>query len=377
MSLIRQVLSDLLGELNWVVVYGFVSAMVMMALILISLSYQDVSATDKAMARFESADITICSVQPIPQNVSVAQHDNNTGNSSNETLDQYFSDVFVRGGHGGTYISLPGRLGYQQVYILLGIYAELTPYGLIADTDPVFAVSADLNEHRSDNITLGGDTYPLNTAPAEMDLYHPLYYMGADDPLLQQSLFIFTYDYQTVQRLFPPSEYEELSPDIMMDRFILSGQDDEDIIRLRRVILEQMGAYIGTSTFEEQVMMSSESGVRTHQFYIFFYLGSTFILLGTMLLNLYNILRRKTTDYMTHHLFGATRIWIFGRMLGFALIYQMIPWMSTIYILRINQSTTPFMITTILLGGLIIGVGIVSLVFHSIMRQFSQGFRSE
>ena len=57
MKLIKQVMSDLFKEAGWVVLYGFITAMVIMAFILIGLSYQGVAAQSNAVSRLKSNKI--------------------------------------------------------------------------------------------------------------------------------------------------------------------------------------------------------------------------------------------------------------------------------------------------------------------------------
>lgn len=64
---------------------------------------------------------------------------------------------------------------------------------------------------------------------------------------------------------------------------------------------------------------SAASSTRTHQTYLLFYIMSTLVLFGALLLNTYRILRRRIPEYAVHHLFGATQRFIFARMYLFVL----------------------------------------------------------
>ena len=53
MTLIRQVIRDLVKDVGWVVFYGFLTAMSIMAFVLVGLSYQHVASQNDAIRRFK------------------------------------------------------------------------------------------------------------------------------------------------------------------------------------------------------------------------------------------------------------------------------------------------------------------------------------
>ena len=59
MTLIRQVIRDLVKDAGWVVFYGFLTAMSIMAFVLVGLSYQHVASQNDAIRRFTQNDVSM------------------------------------------------------------------------------------------------------------------------------------------------------------------------------------------------------------------------------------------------------------------------------------------------------------------------------
>ena len=63
MILIKQVFRDLIKEAGWVIFYGFLTAMAIMAFILIGLSYQYVNSQNDAIQRFTKNNVSMVQVK--------------------------------------------------------------------------------------------------------------------------------------------------------------------------------------------------------------------------------------------------------------------------------------------------------------------------
>lgn len=377
MKLIKQVISDLFKEIGWVFLYGFLTAMVIMAFILISVSYSHVAAQNEAISRFVDNDITMTQLKSTQFNIAPKAALQPFDPAEIESLDEYYTDVFSQNGNAGTFVLLPGRCGYQQVIILLGAYAELTPFNEIQPDPVTFAVSYDKKDTKTDTITLNGKDFPLYLAPADMEVYHPLFYMNSASGILNDTLFVFSYDLKAVQEIFPNSEYWELKGNPYFDRFIFKSADTQDIARMRNVITKNVGGYVTVQTVSNFLKSSTVSGTRTHQTYMLFYVTASLVLLGAMLLNIYRVLKRKTQNYATHHLFGASNLFIFMRMFLFVLFYHAIPLGGTIFIMSLNQMATPVNVLGVILIVLSILLVITGIAHKRFRVQFSQGLRRE
>lgn len=377
MKLIKQVVSDLSKEIGWVILYGFLTAMVIMAFILISLSYSHVASQNEAISRFVDNNVTMTQLKSTQFNIAPQAAPVPFDPTEIESLEEYYTDVFSQGGNAGTFVLMPGRCGYQQVIVLLGVYADLTPFSE-AQSDPVtFAVSYNKKSTKTDTITLNGNEYPLHVAPSDMEIYHPLFYMNTDSGVLDDTLFVFSHDLKAIQEIFPDSEYWELQGNPYFDRFIFTSADSQDITRMRNVISKNVGGYVSVQTVSDFLKSSTVSGTRTHQTYMIFYITASFVLLGAMLLNIYRVLKRKIPNYATHHLFGASDSFIFARMFLFVLLYHAIPLGGTIFIMTLNWLATPFNIFVVTLVVLAILFAITSLAHNRFRVQFSQGLRRE
>ncbi len=377
MNLIRQILRDVWKEAGWVLFYGILTSAVILALLLIGQSYSHVSAQNEAVTRFVDNGITITRIQDTRYNVSPVPAQKPPSVQQADTLSAYYGEIFSPTGNGGTYVMMPGRLGYTQVIVLLGVYADLTPFGKINAEGVTFAVSFDQRAQAEDTIRIGDTDYPLHLAPEDMDLYHPLFYLTAESGFLKDTLFVFSKNYGAIQTLFPASEFWELRESDLLGRIILRSPSEADLIRLRSVVSKNTGQFVHIQTIEDYLSSTTVSGVRTHQTYLLFYITAICVLLGAMLRNLYRIQNRKIPDYVTHHLFGASRGFILARMTGFGLLYHAIPIVCVLHILSINEMATPINIGLLLAATIAAVLVIVVAVYRRFLVRFRQGLRRE
>lgn len=351
--------------------------MVIMAFILIGLSYQGIAAQSNAVTRFENNKITIIQLKSTPYRVATHEELSPANDAEAEPLDTYFSDVFSEEGNAGTYLIMSGRCGYQQVIILLGAYADLTPFQLEQKDKVVFAVSNDIKDTSEKTIKFNDGEYPLYVAPADMELYHPLNYLPAGSQLLQGTLFVFAHDYETVKEIFPKSTYSEMAEQNLLNRFILQDPKAQDIVRMKTVISKNTGMYVSSQTIEEYLSSTSAGSTRTYQTYLVFYISASIILLGAMLINIYRVLKQKIPDYSVHHLFGASQKFIYLRMYLFTLGYHAIPFWGTILIMSLNKLASPLSIALLFIGMIVFAFLITSAVYKNSQSQFTQGLRRE
>lgn len=337
MKLMKQVLSDISKEIGWVVLYGFLTAMVIMTFILISLSYQYVASQDGAISRFVNRGIAMARLQSIQFSLPSQTSPEVADGEASESLEEYYADVFSYDGNAGTFVMIPECHGYRQAIILLGVYAELTPFSEMQTDAVTFAVSVDKKDAKPDTIVINQTAYPLYVVPDDMEIYHPLFYMGGKSGALEDTLFVFSHDFKAVREIFSDFEYGwELQEDSFLDRFIFEDVSDSDVARLREVVTQNIGGYVSVQNMEDFLKSSADGGTRTHRIYLLFYITASMVLLGAMLLNVRNVLRRKMPDYAVHYLFGASESFLFARMFLFVLLYHAIPLGGIVWILSLN-----------------------------------------
>ena len=377
MKLIKQVISDLFKEAGWVVLYGFLTAMVIMAFILIGLSYQNVAAQNNSISSFVNHGITIIQSQNAQYRIAPHERSSLPNDTEIETLDSYFADVFSAAGNAGTYLIMSGRCGYQQIIILFGAYADLTPFQAGQTDRVIFAVSNDIKDSAEKTIKFNGNEYPLYVAPADMEIYHPRHYLSIGSQLLQETLFVFSHDYEAIKEIFPKSVYSEMQESSLLSRFILQAPSTQDIVRMKMVINRSTGAYVSTQTIGEYLSSTSAGSTRTYRTYLVFYISASIILFGAMIINIYRVLKRKIPDYSVHHLFGASQMFIYLRMFLFTLGYHAIPFLGTILIMSLNELASPISIALLFVGMIGFAFLITSAVYKSFQSKFAQGLRRE
>nr|WP_300005471.1 hypothetical protein [Tissierella sp.] len=377
MQIIRQVIKDLFKGFGWVVFYGLLTAITMMAFIFINHSFNHVMQKNDSTLKYIQNDISFTQIKNIQYNSKTKTPNIVKYQSDSETLMNYFNEVFTHNGKGGSFFIMSNRLGYNQVIIFMGIFTEMTPFQMQQSQDIIFAVSNDLKEKASPDIEFGNKKYPLHIAPKNMDIYHPLHYISSESELMENTMFIFSKDYKGIKDLFPEYKYWELKDQEFLGRFILKSPDVQDVIRLRKVVIDNIGAYVTTESINDFLKNTENTGVRTHQIYMSFYLIAAVVLVGAMFINIYRILRNKVTDYSIHHLFGASKKFIFFRMFLFALAYQVIPMIGILLVMYLNELATLINVLLLFSSMLFVVFLITSIVYKYFIIKFSEGLRGE
>ena len=165
MNLIRQVVTDLFKEIGWVLLYGMLTAMVIITLVLAALSYRQVAAQSGAIGRFVDGNVSVVQVKETAYQLAELPHKEADAPKESMPLEEYYAKALSPDGKAGTYAVLNGYHGYQQIILLLGVYTDLTPYTPGRDADVVFAVTNDLKEQAEKTIQIGGGNCYIRTAP--------------------------------------------------------------------------------------------------------------------------------------------------------------------------------------------------------------------
>ena len=378
MNLIRQVAADLLKEIGWVLFYGMLTAMVIITLVLAALSYRQAVAQSGAIERFADGKVSLVQIKEKTYQLAMLSHKEADAPKDSMPLEEYFAKALSPDGIAGTCAVLHGYHGYQQIFLLLGAYTDLTPYTPDRNADVVFAVTNDIKEQAGKTIRIGGSEYPLDVLPSNMDLYSPLGgHITAESGMLQNSLFVFSRNYHLIREIFPESSYWELQDkNVFVPRIILKDPSFEDETLLHSVIAGS-GGYAVIQSMEDYIQSTEASGVRTHRTYLTFYIVSALVLIGAMLFNIYRVLRRKVPDYAAHHLFGATERFIFARMYLFSLLYHTLPVLGAVFVLKANKMATPLHISLIIIIVAATAFILTAAAHKSFTVRFEQGLRRE
>ena len=376
MTLMRQVLRDLVKDAGWVVFYGFLTAMSIMAFVLVGLSYRHVASQNDAIRRFTQNDVSMVQVKDLSGLRTAADREAaaqlaGTGRERQQGL----AELFRKHDNLGSLVFLPGSGGYQQTIVYVGAYTRLTAFPFPAGSDaPIAAVSPDCAGDEGKTLRIGDHECIVTVVPADMDVYHPLYYIPPASENLKKTLYVFSPSFEDALSL---AAFPQLSVNLFIDRLILAEPTQESAADVRSFLYQNYSAYAEIQSTENFLRLSAASGTRTHQTYLLFYIMSTLVLFGALLLNTYRILRRRIPEYAVHHLFGAPQRFIFARMYLFVLGYHVIPLAGTLLILSLNRLASPLnllMVFAAAMGSALLVTGIVQRRFAA---EFSQSLRRE
>ena len=125
MTLIRQVVRDLVKDAGWVIFYGFLTAMSIMAFVLVGLSYQHVASQNDAIHRFTQNDVSMVRVKDLSSLTTAADRETTaqpvrTGSGRQQSL----VELFQKHDNLGSLVLLPGIGGYQQTIVYVGAYTR-------------------------------------------------------------------------------------------------------------------------------------------------------------------------------------------------------------------------------------------------------------
>lgn len=157
MTLIRQVIRDLVKDAGWVIFYGFLTAMSIMAFVLVGLSYQHVASQNDAIRRFTQNDVSMVRVKDLSSLMTAADRETTaqpvrTGSGRQQSLEE----LFQKHDNLGSLVLLPGIGGYQQTIVYVGAYTRLTAFPFPADSDaPIAAVSPDCAGDEGKTLRIG------------------------------------------------------------------------------------------------------------------------------------------------------------------------------------------------------------------------------
>lgn len=376
MTLIRQVIRDLVKDAGWVVFYGFLTAMSIMAFVLVGLSYQHVASQNDAIRRFTQNDVSMVRVKDLSSLMTAADRETTaqpvrTGSGRQQSL----VELFQKHDNLGSLVLLPGIGGYQQTIVYVGAYTRLTAFPFPAGSDaPIAAVSPDCAGDEGKTLRIGDHECTVTVVPSDMDVYHPLHYIPPASENLKKTLYVFSPSCEDALSL---AAFPHVSVDMFIDRLILAEPTEESTADVRSFLYQNYSAYAEIPSMENFLRLSAASSTRTHQAYLLFYIMSTLVLFGALLLNTYRILRRRIPEYAVHHLFGATQRFIFARMYLFVLGYHVIPLAGTLLILSLNRLASPLNLLMVFAATMGSAFLVTSIVQQRFVSKFSQGLRRE
>ena len=257
----------------------------------------------------------------------------------------------------------------------MGAYTRLTAFPFPAGSDaPIAAVSPDCAGDEGKTLRIGDHECTVTVVPSDMDVYHPLHYIPPASENLKKTLYVFSPSCEDALSLVA---FPHVSVDMFIDRLILAEPTEESAADVRSFLYQNYSAYAEIQSTENFLRLSAASSTRTHQAYLLFYIMSTLVLFGALLLNTYRILRRRIPEYAVHHLFGATQRFIFARMYLFVLGYHVIPLAGTLLILSLNRLASPLNLLMVFAATMGSAFLVTSIVQQRFVSKFSQGLRRE
>lgn len=335
--ILKQVLKDIRKEWTWAFFYTIVATMTVMAILFLSISF---SAVQKQYASIQSfIDKKVVMFQFMSTQMEPAEGNQQIPHTTD--FMEYLQHAFAAEGNAGSYVFI-GNEGYvdtkyESILILFGQYSNLV--GLNYEESMALFVPEGHKEDIGKCFTVGDQEIDvIGTVGSNFDLFHPLYYFSAENPMLSNTLILCTQDFQSVNNMFP---WWGLSNEIS-NRMILVNPSDEEINQLQMIFYNQYGTiYKGIST-EDFTQTTTIASIRAHRLYMSFYILSGGLLLLLLLSCIIRMIETHIADYTIHHLYGAPVRTIQRRVGGFVLSLNALPIISVIFVLSVNQMTLWF-----------------------------------
>lgn len=263
MTLIRQVIRDLVKDVGWVVFYGFLTAMSIMAFVLVGLSYQHVASQNDAIRRFTQNDVSMVRVKDLSSLMTAADRKTTAQPiSTGSGRQQGLVDLFQKHDNLGSLVLLPGIGGYQQTIVYVGAYTRLTAFPFPAGSGaPIAAVSPDCAGDEGKTLRIGDHECTVTVIPSDMDVYHPLHYIPPASENLKKTLYVFSPSCEDALSL---AAFPHVSVDMFIDRLILAEPTEESTADVRSFLYQNYSAYAEIQSTENFLRLSAASSTRTH-----------------------------------------------------------------------------------------------------------------
>lgn len=242
-----------------------------------------------------------------------------------EVLLALFDELLVSGGRAGSIVRVPGGLGFDQVLVFVGAYAELMGFGGSGESVSL-AVSRDQADAAPEALELAGRSYPLGVAPEDLGIPYPSYYEGPElvAENYPNTLFVFCADYRLACELVP--EIRSVEPwDGPLGGLVLFGATTDDEARLRSAVLDATGRCVRVTPVDALEVSEGFESPRTQRAVTAFYVVAAVAIAVVLVTSLYGALVRRAGELAICHLLGAPLWALYVRMAAFALIYQAIP----------------------------------------------------
>lgn len=255
MTLIRQVVRDLVKDAGWVIFYGFLTAVSIMAFVLVGLSYQHVASQNDAIRRFTQNDVSMVRVKDLSSLMTAADRKTTAQPiSTGSGRQQGLVDLFQKHDNLGSLVLLPGIGGYQQTIVYVGAYTRLTAFPFPAGSDaPIAAVSPDCAGDEGKTLRIGDHECTVTVVPSDMDVYHPLHYSPPASENLKKTLYVFSPSCEDALSL---AAFPHVSVDMFIDRLILAEPTEESAADVRSFLYQNYSAYAEIQSTENFLRLS-------------------------------------------------------------------------------------------------------------------------
>jgi len=329
MRLLKQAANDIINSIGWMVFYGLLTTLLFSLLVMIGFNYNNMSDAHENVQRMLNRDLDVLQLKEI----SINAPDTQVSYTDSKILENYMLQAFSEDGKAGSVFRLSGeRLGYQNIYVLLGIYTELVTYSPETEEKISFAVTADVGDPKGTAIRLEGKEYTLGVLPDDISLYFPGRIMLEEGSQgLKNSLFVFCTDYSAFAECFPRTSYMELMDYyIYFENMMLQSPSEADVHELKQALFDGRGEYASIISLEDYLGSSDDLEERTNQLYYLFFVVTIISMIIAMSVNIWRIIEAKQKDYLIHYVYGASQM----RMLVFVFAYHLIPAAGTVIMLR-------------------------------------------
>lgn len=331
---LKQILRDVRKEWTWALFYTIVATMTVMAILFLSISFSSVRKQSSSIQSFIDKEVVMFQLMPVQMEPATG----NRQTSISSGLMEYLQYNFSEEGNAGSYVFV-GNDGYvddkyESILILFGQYSGLA--GLDYESPIALFVPEAHKEDIGKQFTIAEQKIDVIGAVGEdFDLFHPLYYIDSENPILSNALVLCTRDFQAVNKMFP---WWDLSSAVF-SRMVLLNPSDAEINQLQMMFYNQGGTiYKGIST-EEFTKTTTIASIRAHRLYVWFYILSGVLLLLLLICNIIRMIETHVADYTVHHLYGAPVHMIQRRVGGFVLSLNVLPIVGVIFVLSGNQMT--------------------------------------
>lgn len=332
MTLLKQVKKDIFKQFGWVIFYEVVATVVLMAVILLLMSFSLAINKSKTLNKYIDRNV----IYLTEKIVQMEKDDSTNYGYASSKITDFLQNTLSISGKAGSYVTFSKSAAsvddYDYVILLFGQYVDLC--GFETENGIAAYVSYSRKDQVGNVINIQDTDLTIKgAAPKDLTIFHPLNIIGPENKMLDNTLFICFNDYSQAISMYGTGQLAYS----VLGRYILIDPDTDDIHEFQKVMYSNTGLIYTAASVEDYIRKTSDPELQKGQLFITFYILTGLILAAIMVLNIFRMINANIHEYVIHHIYGAPILLVKQRVALFVLFLHILPLIGALYVLYVNS----------------------------------------